>query len=170
MVTNIFLIGPMGAGKTTVGRYVAKELAFDFYDSDQYIEEQTGAKIAWIFDLEGEGGFRDREEQIIATLTDMQNIVLATGGGAVLSSKNRELLKSRGKVIYLHVSIKQQLKRIGHSKDRPLLADKKNIKQTLEAMIIKREPIYRELADVIIDTDHINPKAVAEQILESLKN
>lgn len=166
---NIFLIGPMGAGKTTVGRLLAKELQFSFYDSDKEIEAKTGANVAWIFDIEGESGFRHREEQIIEKLTTLPNIVLATGGGAILSVKNRQLLSTRGKVVYLYVSVERQLVRIGQAKDRPLLFEKANMLETLNTLFEKREPIYRQLADLIIDTDNVSSQEVVEQILLTLE-
>jgi len=165
---NVFLIGPMGAGKTTVGRYLAKELKLDFYDSDQAIEARAGADIAWIFDIEGEAGFRKREEQMIAELTALSDVVIATGGGVILSSRNRAVLAARGLVVYLHVSVAQQLDRIGHSKDRPLLLENSDPKDTLEQLLLKREPFYRELADFIVDTDNLGPRAIAQEILTKL--
>jgi shikimate kinase len=118
---NIFLIGPMGAGKSSIGRYLAKELQFTFYDSDKEIETQAGVSIPWIFDVEGEMGFRKREERIMAELSAKSPIVLATGGGSILSSANRAVLAARGIVIYLTVSLQQQLERVSQTHDRPLL-------------------------------------------------
>lgn len=165
---NIFLIGPMGAGKTTIGRYLAHELKYNFYDSDKEIEAQTGADIPWIFDVEGEVGFRKREEKAIAKLTALQGIVLATGGGCVLSANNRALLASRGIVIYLRVSIDQQITRLAHAKDRPLLKQE-NQQQVLEKLIAQREPLYTELADIIVETDNSNPRLIAQEILSKVK-
>lgn len=166
---NIFLVGPMGAGKTTIGRCLAKELEYTFYDSDKEIEVRTGADIPWIFDVEGETGFRHREEQVIADLTGLQNIVLATGGGSVLSSHNRSLLAARGFVVYLMVSIDKQLARVMHGKDRPLLEDKVNLRKTLEALHGQRYPLYTEIADCIIQTDDLTPRIIARQIVDKLE-
>ena len=126
---NIFLVGPMGAGKSSIGKQLAQQLKMEFVDTDRVIEERTGADIDWIFDLEGEEGFRLREEGIIEELTAMQGIVLATGGGAVISAKNRTLLAARGTVIYLETSIEQQLERTRRDKKRPLLQNTDNPKQ-----------------------------------------
>lgn len=166
---NIFLIGPMGAGKTTIGRYLAKELNFTFYDSDKEIEKRSGADIPWIFDVEGEVGFRKREEQVIAELTLLPEIVLATGGGSILSSHNRTLLAGRGIVVYLHVSLEQQLARIAHAKDRPLLTDQPDPQETLKILQMKREPYYREVADIVIHTDQLTPRTISQMILDKLQ-
>lgn len=166
---NIFLIGPMGAGKTTIGRYLANELKYTFYDTDKEIETRTGANIPWIFDVEGEAGFRKREEQAVARLTALQGIVMATGGGCVLSPNNRALLASRGIVIYLQVSIAQQMTRLSHAKDRPLLKQGKNLQHTLEKLVAEREPLYIALADFIIETDHFSPRIIAQDIITKLK-
>lgn len=165
---NIFLIGSMGSGKTTVGRSLAKELQLPFYDSDKEIELQTGADIGWIFDREGEKGFRKREERVIADLTLLQGIILATGGGVILSSQNRTLLAARGFVVYLYVSIEQQLSRIAHAKDRPLLVGEATLKENLEKLYKERELLYRELADLIISTDHLTPWAIAQDIIAKI--
>ncbi len=165
---NIFLIGPMGAGKTTIGRYLANELKFAFYDTDKEIESRTGADIPWIFDVEGETGFRKRESQVIAKLTTLQGIVMATGGGCVLSPDNRALLASRGLVIYLQVSIAQQLRRLSHAKDRPLLLRGKNPKEALEKLVAEREPLYLALADHVIETDGLSPRIIAQDIIAKL--
>ncbi len=159
----------MGAGKTTIGRYLASELKFTFYDTDKEIEARTGADIPWIFDVEGEAGFRKREEQVIAELTALQGIVMATGGGCVLSPHNRAALASRGLVIYLHVSIAQQLARISHAKDRPLLSTGNNPQEALEKLVTEREPLYLALADLVIETDNFSPRVIAQDILAKLR-
>ena len=164
---NIFLVGPMGVGKTTVGRALAEHLGIDFYDSDQEIEVSTGADIPWIFDVEGESGFRSREIRMIDQLSKKKNIVLATGGGAVLSRDNRQRLKKRGVVVYLCASIKQQVMRTSREKNRPLLQTSSLEKRIRELMEI-RDPLYREVADIVVDTKRSNPKSVSRDIGERL--
>lgn len=166
---NIFLVGPMGAGKTTIGRLLAGSLGLDFTDSDQVIEERTGADIAWIFDVEGEAGFRQREEKIIDELTARQGIVLATGGGAVLSPVNRELLQQRGRVIYLSTTVSQQLERTHKDQKRPLLQNLKDPRKTLTQLMEKRDPLYREIADIIIQTGRRSPRIVCTEIVRQLE-
>lgn len=165
--TNIFLIGGMGAGKTTLGRLLATHLKLDFYDSDQVIEERCGANIPWIFDLEGEEGFRKREAEVIAELTRLKGIVLATGGGSILRPKNRQHLHQRGKVVYLRTSLEQQLKRTQQDKNRPLL-QVDNPKAKLEQLRLEREPLYLETAHLVIDTDRKQPRQVVNLIKHSL--
>lgn len=164
---NIFLIGPMGAGKTSVGKLLAKILSLEFYDSDQVVEEQTGADIPWIFDIEGEEGFRRREANAIEQLTKRMGIVLATGGGVVLHSENRKHLAARGSVFYLSVSVDEQLRRTSRGHGRPLIL-KKNPKEIFERLKRDREPLYLEIADFIIDTNHGSVKAIVEKILQHL--
>jgi len=148
---NIFLVGMMGAGKTSVGRLLAKRQNKVFYDSDQVIEQRTGVKIPVIFEIEGEQGFRHRESVVLDQLTALNEIVLATGGGAVLASENRDKLKSRGTVVYLRASVKDLLNRTRHDKNRPLLhtADPR---ARLNELYEIRDPLYREVAHVTIDT------------------
>jgi shikimate kinase len=165
---NVFLIGPMGAGKTTIGHYLATTLGFTFYDSDHEIETRAGATVSWIFDVEGEAGFRKREEQVIDDLTHLNDIVLATGGGVVLSPRNRAVLAARGVVIYLRVSIENQLLRLQHSHDRPLLKTS-NPAEVLTRLQAQREPLYQELADYILDTNELNARAVAQAILAQVQ-
>lgn len=164
---NIFLIGPMGAGKTTVGKLLAKKLAYDFYDTDKEIEKNTGAQVSWIFDLEGEAGFRKRETTVLEQLTKRNPVVLATGGGIILEQKNRMLLTGQGKVVYLAVSIEEQIKRIGQSKDRPLLTQDK-VEETLVNLAKKRQALYEEVADITIETTHKSPARIVSEILEAL--
>ncbi|MBB2898816.1 shikimate kinase AroK [Pseudomonas sp. AS2.8] len=165
---NLFLVGPMGSGKSTIGRLLAKELRLPFKDSDKVIEERTGADIPWIFDVEGEQGFRERERAAIAELCAENGLVMATGGGAVLREDNRQALKHGGRVIYLHASIEQQIERTSRDRNRPLLqtADPAAVLRTLMAM---RDPLYREIADIIIETDERPPRLVVLQILDRLK-
>lgn len=164
---NLTLIGPMGAGKSTIGRLLAKELGLPFKDSDRVIEERTGAGIPLIFELEGEQGFRDREQQIIAELMQQRGLVLATGGGAVLRAENRAVLASGSLVIYLHTSVEHQLERTARDRNRPLLQTK-NPRQVLEELLKVREPLYREIADIVIETDIRPPRMVVQEILGQL--
>lgn len=164
---RIFLVGPMGAGKTTVGRRLAEARRLEFVDSDQEIEHRTGVDIAFIFEKEGESGFRRRERQAIAELTQRPGIVLATGGGAVLDPDSRECLRSRGFVVYLHAGIEQQMARTERSETRPLLQGG-NRRDTLERLFLTRDPLYREIADFVLDTDGRNARTLAREIEEHL--
>ena len=164
---NIFLIGPMGAGKTTIGRQLARELKMPFYDSDRVIEERTGANIPLIFDLEGEEGFRKREARAIDDLSQRDGIVLATGGGAIVDPQNRSHLGARGFVIYLHTTVDQQLARTRKGRERPLL-DSDDPRTVLEELMAVRDPLYREIADLTIETDGRKVRAVANEILDRL--
>jgi shikimate kinase len=164
---SIFLIGPMGSGKTAVGRQVARGLDLPFYDSDAEIERRTGVDIPFIFDKEGEAGFREREREALEALTALEGIVLATGGGAVLLPRNRQLLGSRGRVVYLETSVAQQAHRVRHGRHRPLLhaADPA---ERLGQLMDARAPLYAEIADISVTTDGRRVQAVAEQILREL--
>ena len=161
---NIFLVGPMGAGKTTIGRFLADKLKLSFYDSDQVLEKQTGVPVAWIFDVEGEQGFRKREKKVIEELTKNSNIVLATGGSVVLSSSNRQALMSRGVIVYLKASINEQFERTKKDTKRPLLMVKTDLKSRLIDLQQQLENYYVELSDYVFDTDHVSPRIVANQI------
>lgn len=165
---NIFLVGPMGAGKTTIGRQLARELKKEFVDSDHEIEERTGANIAWIFDVEGEAGFRKREKKIIEELTKRKNMVLATGGGAVLAPESRKYLHSRGTVIYLMATIGQQVERTKHDQRRPLIQNVTDIRGKLTELMEIRDPLYREIADHIVMTNRRSPKSVSSEIVKHL--
>ena len=160
---NIYFVGLMGAGKTTIGRLIAKQLGMVFYDSDHEIERKTGVKIPLIFELEGESGFRKRETTAIEELTQLENIVMATGGGAVLLAENRELLKKNGKVVYLRANVHDLWLRTRNDKSRPLLQGG-NIKQKLEQLYIQRDPIYSALADCIVDTGAQSANDIASYI------
>ncbi|MGH8377966.1 MAG: shikimate kinase AroK [Gammaproteobacteria bacterium] len=164
---KIFLIGPMGAGKTAIGRELARLLAREFLDTDQEIECRTGADIALIFDKEGEAGFRRRERQVIEELTQRDNIVLATGGGAVLDPANRESLQTRGFVIYLKASVNAQANRTGHNLRRPLLAES-NREDRLRELFVAREPLYESIAQLTVITDRGRVRLLAQQILREL--
>ena len=167
MPGSLFLTGPMGAGKSTIGRQLSKQLKMAFHDSDHEIELRTGVDIPLIFELEGETGFRKRETAIIDELTRLQNIILATGGGAILDPRNRQYLSSRGRVIYLHASVDQQLRRTGKDRNRPLLQTA-DPRATLEALMAVRDPLYREIADLVIDTDGKRVRDVVRQIIQQL--
>jgi shikimate kinase len=164
---SIFLVGPMGAGKSAVGRKLAEELQREFIDSDEVIEQRTGVDIPYIFEREGEAGFRARERQVIDELTQLPGIVLATGGGAVQDADNRRHLGSRGRVVYLHASVDQQLKRTRGGRERPMLkgGDRREI---LEGLMAFRDPQYREIADVIVETDGRRVTAVTREIRRRL--
>ncbi|KEY91047.1 shikimate kinase [Candidatus Photodesmus blepharus] len=166
---NIFLVGPMGAGKSTIGRHLAQQLHMEFLDSDIAIEERTGADIAWVFDVEGEDGFRKREESIINALTEQKGIVLATGGGSVKSKENRNRLSARGTVIYLETAIEKQLARTNRDKKRPLLLQTDNPRETLQSLASECNKLYEEIADYTISTDDQSAKVVANQIIKILE-
>jgi len=168
MTSSLFLIGPMGAGKTAVGRRLGKELGMRFYDTDLEIQEQTGVDIGFIFDKEGEVGFRQREAVAIERLTKLPSIVLATGGGAVLDPQNRHRLSQRGRVVYLRASITQQLRRTRLIANRPLL-DGDSPEKTLAKIALQREPIYEEMADLTINTNGRKVPAVAAEIVSWVK-
>jgi shikimate kinase len=161
---NIYLVGPMGAGKTTVGRYLAELLGRDFLDSDHEIERKTGATIPWIFEKEGEIGFRSRETMAIDELTQRQSLVLATGGGAVTQAPNRQFLKQRGIVVYLYTPVEIQLQRTYRDKNRPLL-QVENPEQKLRDLLKARDPLYREVAHHIIETNQGAARDLAQKIL-----
>lgn len=167
---NIFLIGPMGTGKSTIGRQLAQQLNMEFFDSDQEIERRTGADVGWVFDVEGEDGFRDREEKIINELTEKQGIVLATGGGSVKSRETCNRLSARGMVVYLKTTIEKQLARTQNDKKRQLMHVEVPPRDFLEALARERNPLYEEIADVTIRTDEQSAKVIANQIINMLEN
>ncbi|MGH8232475.1 MAG: shikimate kinase AroK [Steroidobacteraceae bacterium] len=160
---SIFLIGPMGSGKTAVAKFLARLLQLPFCDSDQEIERRSGADIPLIFEREGEAGFRKRERDVIAELTARPRVVLATGGGAILDPDNRLNLASRGWVVYLQTSVAQQAERAGRTHHRPLLQGT-DARVRLEELMRVREPLYREIADLCMPTDRRRVRAVAERI------
>lgn len=165
---NIFLIGLMGAGKTTIGRQLASELSLEFFDSDHEIEKRTGVTITHIFDIEGEAGFRKRETAMLDELTETKGIVLATGGGAILKAENRQFLMSRGTTIYLYANIDTLLERTSKDRNRPLLQTE-NPQAKLEELLEIRDPLYRETADIIIDTGKDSVRLALKEILEKLQ-
>jgi shikimate kinase len=168
MSGSFFLVGPMGAGKSTIGRQLARCLKLKFIDSDREIEIRTGVDIPLIFELEGESGFRKRERKVIDELTARQGTILATGGGAVMDKLNRQRLVSRGQVIYLHTSVEQQLRRTAHDRNRPLLQTA-DPKQKLQELMALRDPLYREIADWVIETDGCRVRDVVQQIAHKIE-
>lgn len=165
---NIYLIGLMGAGKTTIGRQLATALQLPFYDSDKAIEEHTGVDITTIFEYEGEKGFRNREQDMIERLTSIKGMVLATGGGTVLREQNRNLLKTNGFVVYLQCSVDNILQRTRRDTQRPLLKTE-NPRERIETLFQQREQFYLECADFKIDTGEIQSKAVVKAILKAFQ-
>lgn len=164
---NIFLVGPMGAGKTSVGRYLAAHLNKHFYDSDQEIEQTTGVSLTWICDLEGMDGFRKRELKAIDELSQLSNIVLSTGGGCVETPEVRTILRQRGTVVYMEVSLQTQLNRLKRDKRRPLLQGE-NPRDVLIKLWENREPYYEDIADFTVITDNRSVKDVCDEILSWL--
>lgn len=168
-LNNIVLIGPMGSGKTTVGRKLAEKLDIAFYDADHEIIDKTGVSIDHIFDVEGEEGFRKRESNVLKDLCSKPNIILATGGGAIISDKNRLELSKAGSIIYLLSSVDQILRRTAKSKTRPLLENSTNRRKTIVDIIKARDPLYREIATMIINTNGKKLNEVICEILIQLK-
>jgi len=164
---SIFLVGMMGAGKTSVGRILAKRLQKTFYDSDHVIEDRTGVKIPVIFEIEGEAGFRVRESAVVDELTALRDIVLATGGGAVLSEKNRDRLRTRGTVVYLRASVRDLLNRTRHDKNRPLL-QAADPRARLTELYEKRDPLYREVAHLTVDTGNQSLTSLVNRLCQLL--
>lgn len=166
-VERVFLVGPMGTGKTTIGSQLARSLDYTFVDADQEIEQRTGASVALIFDVEGESGFREREKRIIDELTLRDRIVLATGGGAVLDADNRAYLAERGFVVYLRTGLDSLLKRMRFDTTRPLLRTA-DPAATLRTILEHRDPLYMSIADLVIDTGRLSVKQVVKRILAGL--
>jgi shikimate kinase len=168
MKRNVYLVGLMGAGKTTVGRLLARRLKRRFYDSDQEVERRCGVKIPVIFEIEGEAGFRGREQQAIAELTALQGIVLATGGGAVIAEENRRRLAASGTVVYLNARPEDLFERVRQDRNRPLLACADPLDR-LRSLHAQRDPLYRALADVVMDTGTQSVPALARVLLGRLE-
>jgi shikimate kinase len=164
---KLFLIGPMGAGKTAIGRELARQLGLEFLDTDQEIERRTGADVALIFEKEGEAGFRRREREVIAELTQREGLVLATGGGAVLDPANREALKAQGFVIYLKASLSAQAVRTAQNRNRPLL-ETEDRQERLKQLFEVRAPLYESLAQLTVDTDSGQVKQISQRIIAEL--
>lgn len=167
--SNIFLVGPMGAGKTTIGRHLATLVQKRFFDADHEIEKRTGVTIPVIFEIESETGFRRRESMVISELTQERDIVLATGGGVVLLEENRQVLTQRGTVVYLQADIDTLVERTRRDRNRPLLQTE-DPRAKIEELLRQREPIYRQIADVVVDTGLRAPSSVARDIVARLKD
>ncbi|QSP96091.1 shikimate kinase AroK [Marinobacter salinisoli] len=164
---RVVLVGPMGAGKSTIGRLLARELGYQFMDSDRIIEERCGANIPWIFDVEGEEGFRQRETAMLKELSGQENAVVATGGGAVMRPENRAILKQGAVVIYLKTSIEQQVERTRRDRNRPLLQNE-DPEAVLRNLFAIRDPLYTGLADIVMYTDRKSPRLVVRQLVNRL--
>ena len=158
----------MGAGKTTIGKYLAQHLKLQFADTDTEIEVRTGADIPWIFDVEGEEGFRNREQQVVEELTLWDDVVLATGGGVIIRPQNRQALGARGYVVYLHATVDEQVRRTRRDRRRPLLQNG-DPEEVLRSLMAIRDPLYREIADHIIETDGCSPRTVAQRLVRELQ-
>ena len=165
---NIFIVGPMGSGKSTVGKIISDELFLNFFDTDDEIESRTGASIDWIFDLEGEEGFRKRESSILEEMVKQNSIVLSTGGGIILSDSNREMLSSRGTVFYLSTPISVQIERTSKDKDRPLLKNG-DPKEILTRLQNERKDLYESVSDHVIETENKSSQEVATEIINLVK-
>ncbi|HSI24430.1 MAG TPA: shikimate kinase [Methylotenera sp.] len=164
---NIFFVGLMGAGKTTIGKLLAKHLGKTFYDTDHEIEKRTGVKVSTIFELEGEVGFRKRETAVIQELSQLSNIIMATGGGAILAEENRQLLKTNGTVIYLRANVNELWHRMRNDKHRPLLQNV-DIRAKLEQLYTERNPLYTQTANMIFDTGNQPVANILNQIEKTL--
>jgi shikimate kinase len=160
---NIFLVGPMGAGKSTIGRRLAEMLGMEFDDTDHEVRRRTGVDIATVFDFEGEEGFRRREKAVVDELTQRSGLILATGGGVVLDSENRRFLSARGFVVYLYCTPDQQYRRTEKDRTRPLLQTE-NPLQRLQEFMAERDPLYRQIADLVVSTEKRNAVSVAREI------
>ena len=165
---NIFLVGLMGSGKTTIGKIIAKKLNYKFIDSDALIEEKTGVKVPLIFEYEGESGFRKRETKILSEIIKMNSIVLATGGGIILSKTNRQLLSKSSVVIYLNATIKELVKRLANDKERPLIQNV-NKEKKLKELIEHRGKLYESVADHVIETKEKRASEIAGEIILNLR-
>lgn len=167
--TNVYLIGPMGSGKTSIGQRLAKLLGLEFLDNDHELEKQTGASVGLIFDLEGEEGFRKRETAMLKKLVARQKILLATGGGTVVREENRELLRNSGLVVYLRTSVGQQLRRLSHDKSRPLLQSA-NREEKLARLAEERNPLYEQLADLTFPSQNRSLDAASRALYKAIQS
>jgi shikimate kinase len=165
--SNLVLVGPMGAGKSTIGRRLAEHYGLEFHDLDHEVEERTGATVRLIFELEGEAGFRRRETQVLRELLEGDDRLVATGGGSVLAAENREVLVRRGFVVFLSATVGQQLKRLERDKKRPLLAGHDR-RARLEALAVERDPLYREVADLVVPGEELSVTNAARRIADAL--
>ncbi len=165
---SIILIGPMGSGKTSTGRILAKETGFDFLDTDEEVVERTGVSIAYIFDVEGEAGFRQREHQALMKFLDNDNVVIATGGGIITNDESRAIIQSHNRVVYLKTSIEKQIERAIVSDRRPLLIDTDPASK-LQELMLTRGPLYEEISDIKINTDERTPSEIALKIIDRLR-
>ena len=164
---NIFLIGPMGSGKTSIGKHLARILGLDFYDCDHELERLTGASVNLIFDLEGEAGFRVRETNLLEQLTEKHKVLIATGGGTVCKPENRAMLRSRGFVVYLKTSVDNQLRRLSHDKSRPLLQAEDRAQRLLDLARV-RNPLYEETADLVFKTRNSSVQSTAKMLAKTI--
>jgi len=169
LFTNVYLIGPMGSGKTTIGQRLAKKLGLEFLDNDYELQKQTGASVNLIFDLEGEEGFRKRETAMLKNLTARENILLATGGGSIIMPENRELLKQSGLVVYLRTSIGQQIRRLSRDKSRPLLQSGDR-EEKLTRLAKERNALYQELADITYPSRNRGLEAATQVLYQSIQS
>ena len=167
-LNNIILVGPMGSGKTSIGRKLSVSLSLDFFDSDHEIIKKTGVSIDHIFDVEGEKGFRARESEAIKNLCNMTNVIIATGGGSVLLEENRKLMMQAGLVVYLSSSVDQILRRTAKSKSRPLLEKSNNRRKTITDIVQARDPLYKEVAKLVINTNGKKLNEVIDEIVKAL--
>ena len=165
---NIFLVGMMGAGKTTIGKALARHLGRDFVDTDKVLVERTGVPVATIFEIEGEAGFRRREHAALAEVAAGDNKVVATGGGVVLAAENREAMRNAGTVVYLRARLESLWERTRHDGTRPLLSTP-DPRATLAALLAEREPLYREAAHVVVETGSQSPQTVVSRIMAALR-
>ena len=165
---SIILIGPMGSGKTSTGRILAKEMGIDFLDTDEEVVDRTGVSIAYIFDVEGETGFRKREHQALMKFLQNQNVVIATGGGIIMHDESRAIIQSHKRVVYLKTSIEKQIERATVSNKRPLLINTDPASK-LQELMLTREPLYEEISDIKIDTDERKPSEIALEIIDRLR-
>ena len=165
---NIILIGPMGSGKTSTGRILAKEMGFDFVATDEEVAKRTGVSIAYIFDVEGETGFRQREHRALMKCLDNDNVVIATGGGIIMHDKSRAIIQGHRRVVYLKTSIEKQIERATVSDKRPLLINTDPTSK-LQELMLTREPLYEEISDIEIDTDNRTPSEIALKIIDRLR-